>query len=126
MIDKIIELVDAYWKFDSNQQHMSSWHDKQDLLDAIRKLKGDNKQRSIAVISLDTQDFLNWKSENNLVGDGLEHPRRFKIGNTTYYCISKVINLCSLRVDGVIETKYAKENKEYEKIISTIKHNIIL
>ena len=28
----IIKLIDAYWKFDDNQQPMSSWHDKQDLL----------------------------------------------------------------------------------------------
>ena len=28
----IIKLIDAYWKFDNNQQPMSSWHDKQDLL----------------------------------------------------------------------------------------------
>jgi hypothetical protein len=31
----ILELINRYWKFDNNQQPMSSWHDKQDLLKAI-------------------------------------------------------------------------------------------
>lgn len=31
-------MVDAYWKFDEAQQPMSSWHDKQDLLNALEEL----------------------------------------------------------------------------------------
>lgn len=34
---KILELIDAYWKFDNNQHPMSSWHDKQDLLKEVEK-----------------------------------------------------------------------------------------
>jgi hypothetical protein len=32
-----IEMVDRYWKFDENQQPTSSWHDKQELLDALMR-----------------------------------------------------------------------------------------
>ena len=74
------------------------------------------RQRSIAVISLDAQDFQLWKNDNNLKHDGLDTQRRFKVGNTTYYCVSKVCDLCSLALDEITETKYAKENKEYEQI----------
>lgn len=77
----------------------------------------DVRQRSIVVISLDTQDFKLWKLESNLKHDGLDTQRRFKVGNTTYYCISKVYDLCSLGIDEIIETEYAKENKEYEQIM---------
>ena len=76
----------------------------------------DVRQRSIAVISLDTHDFKLWKNENNIKHDGIDIQRRFKVGNTTYYCISKVCDLCSLNLDEIIETEYAKENKEYEQI----------
>ena len=31
-------MVDAYWKFDNDQQPISSWHDKQDLLKALEEL----------------------------------------------------------------------------------------
>ena len=31
-------MVDAYWKFDNQQQPISSWHDKQDLLKALEEL----------------------------------------------------------------------------------------
>ena len=35
--DEIIDLVDRYWKFDEHQQHLSSWHDKQDCLAEMRR-----------------------------------------------------------------------------------------
>lgn len=76
----------------------------------------DVRQRSIAVISLDAHDFNLWKNENNLNPDGLDTLKRFNIDNTTYYCISKVCDLCSLNLDEIIETEYSKENKEYEQI----------
>lgn len=82
------------------------------------------RQRSIAVISLDTQDFKLWKLEHKLKHDGLDTQRRFKIGNITYYCISKVCDLCSLAIDEIIETEYAKENKEYEHIKLVAKDNL--
>lgn len=36
-IHEIIKLIDSYWKFDGDQQPMSSWHDKQDLLKAVEE-----------------------------------------------------------------------------------------
>lgn len=36
---KILDLIEFYWKFDNNQQPISSWHDKQDLLKEIEKLQ---------------------------------------------------------------------------------------
>ena len=38
MKEKILQMVDAYWKFDEAQQPMISWHDKQDLLKALEEL----------------------------------------------------------------------------------------
>lgn len=37
-LDTIIKLVDNYWKF-NDQVPMSTWHDKQDLLNELEKLK---------------------------------------------------------------------------------------
>jgi hypothetical protein len=42
MIEEIIKLINAYWKFDEYQQHLSTWHDKQDLIDAVMKVKNCN------------------------------------------------------------------------------------
>lgn len=36
--DKILELINSYWKFDDDQQPVSNWHDKQDLLNEIEQL----------------------------------------------------------------------------------------
>ena len=38
MTEKILQMVDAYWKFDEAQKPISSWHDKQDLLKALEEL----------------------------------------------------------------------------------------
>lgn len=37
MEHEILDLIDKYWKFDDNQVPVSNWHDKQDLLEAVRK-----------------------------------------------------------------------------------------
>ena len=62
VIDKkeILRLIDAYWKFDNNQQPMSSWHDKQDLLKAVEKEMGMGKR---------DQQTGNWKADKLLAGE---------------------------------------------------------
>lgn len=35
-VQEIIELVDAYWKFNSDQQPVSNWHSKQDLIEKLK------------------------------------------------------------------------------------------
>ena len=34
--EETIKLIDKYWKFDGDQQPISNWHDKQDLLELLR------------------------------------------------------------------------------------------
>lgn len=35
--NKAIEKINLFWRFDNNQQPLSSWHDKQDCLESIRQ-----------------------------------------------------------------------------------------
>ncbi len=37
-MEEILKLIDDYWKFDDNQRPMSSWHEKQSLLEEIKKV----------------------------------------------------------------------------------------
>ena len=39
MLKNILNLVNSFWKFDSEQQPSSSWNDKQDLLKEIEKIQ---------------------------------------------------------------------------------------
>jgi len=41
--EDILKLIDSYWKFDNYQDHLSSWHDKQDLLKSIEELFDKNE-----------------------------------------------------------------------------------
>ena len=44
---QVIQLINNYWKFDNDQDNLSSWHDKQDLINEIEKLTlTDVSQRS--------------------------------------------------------------------------------
>jgi hypothetical protein len=40
MQHEILDLIDKYWKFDEQQQPISSWHDKQDLLKTVQEELG--------------------------------------------------------------------------------------
>tara|TARA_R110000803_G_scaffold131141_5_gene198425 strand:+ start:2821 stop:3048 length:228 start_codon:yes stop_codon:yes gene_type:complete len=35
---EVIQLINDYWKFDNDQDNLSTWHDKQDLISEIEKL----------------------------------------------------------------------------------------
>ena len=37
-MEEVIELINKYWRFDNNQQPMSSWHEKQDLLKKLSEM----------------------------------------------------------------------------------------
>ncbi|MDD4970712.1 MAG: hypothetical protein PHT07_14895 [Paludibacter sp.] len=45
LVETITGLIDSYWKFDENQQHMSSWHDKQDLMNRISEFLENEDER---------------------------------------------------------------------------------
>jgi len=61
-------MVDAYWKFDNQQQPISSWHDKQDLLKALEELLQpavikslpDSDEIRMKARELDEKDFAQW------------------------------------------------------------------
>lgn len=68
MTEKILKMVDAYWKFDSNQQPMSSWHDKQDLLKALEELlqpavSGQSEQLPNSCECDNVETFNGWGNE---------------------------------------------------------------
>ena len=68
MKEKILQMVDAYWKFDNDQQPISSWHDKQDLLKALEELLQpavikslpDSDEIRMKARELDEKDFAQW------------------------------------------------------------------
>lgn len=64
MKNKIIQMVDAYWKFDNEQQPISSWHDKQDLLKALEELL----QQPVQNQNCDKRDLQGFLSDTNLDG----------------------------------------------------------
>lgn len=56
---EIIELINNYWKFDNNQQHASNWHDKQDLLEKLRRMEINN----LVLSQAEYKEFLKHKSK---------------------------------------------------------------
>lgn len=84
-------------------------------------MKNSNKTYNIGVIAFNTDDFNYWKENNSLKHDGLAFKNKFKIKDNIYYCLTKSVDLCSKRFDGIIETDDSKMNKEYHEIKNILK-----
>lgn len=80
-----------------------------------------NKKTIIGVISLDTDDFINWIKFKNLIVVNFQKGKKIETVNAIYYKISNVYDLCAIDFTDIFETKYAKENKNYEEINSVLK-----
>jgi hypothetical protein len=81
-------------------------------------------ERRILVISVNTQDFIDWKHKSKFALIPLDVPRRFKDGKDTYQCITDVCDLKSYTADKIIETVNAKNNPEYERIMESTKYGL--
>lgn len=96
-LEEIIELIDKYWRFDDYQQPMSSWHEKQDLIELLRskKQKGKTiqerkmdfiKKMSNYNVSYDVQmlkDFFNYWTEHG------EKDKKMRFEKETSFDIGK-------------------------------------
>lgn len=47
----MIDLINRYWKFDDDQQHVSTWRDKQNFISAIEQLSIQGVMPSVYVIT---------------------------------------------------------------------------
>ena len=66
MKQQILDLVNRYWKFDNDQQPVSSWHDKQDLLKELCKIlkanQCDHKEDRVYI--------KNWFDDSQTINEG--------------------------------------------------------
>lgn len=70
----------------------------------------------IGVISKNSEDFLNWKRENNLTGKHRTPKLFYTKDNKTYVCFATICDTKSWSIDELLETNLAKSNKDYEQI----------
>lgn len=87
------------------------------------------KKFSIAVLARDISDFLNWKSNQGYDFEPFAgNSRKFEIaadrGIVTYYCVIGPEGSVGMRFDMFVETPNAKENKNYERMLLSIKASI--
>jgi hypothetical protein len=87
----------------------------------LKKLKTEFEihDKVIGVICLSVEDFLSWKKEQGHNPE-FDTRRKYKYEDNTYICITNWQNSTGLVFDGIIETKYAQENPEYELIKNII------
>lgn len=91
-----------------------------ELAGAIKTLEqvGDKiiNPKTIAIISFDVEDFKRYMITQFINIRKTEKPKKIKCGFDTYYCISDICDMHSISFNEIIETDYAKENKNYEQI----------
>ena len=97
-----------------------------DAADFIRdvNVKPNNVKEHVAVICLDTEDFLQWKKEGKSFPKEYSSYNKFTDGDCMYHRVSRIDHLCSIPVNRIVETKYAKQNKEYLNIMEVVKSNL--
>lgn len=74
-IQKIIDLVNSYWRFNKFQEPISTWHEKQDFLKEIEKLQPEPEQ----VEKIYSEEFLTWRGKW-FVKDNMVYPWKNKQG----------------------------------------------
>ena len=88
------------------------------LVGAIKTLEqvGDKiiTPKTIAIISFDVEDFRRYVMDNITGTHKTEKPKKIKCGFDTYYCISDICDMHSISFNEIIETDYAKENKNWD------------
>ena len=81
--------------------------------------------KHIAVICLDNMCFRGFLEKNKIRHQGINTQKRIKFKTNTYYCVSKLSDLCSIRFNYIVESDNAKLNMEYDAIISAANNNLI-
>ena len=62
---QVIQLINNYWKFDNDQDNLSSWHDKQDLINEIEKLTSTDVSQQSELLELVTEIANNKQDYSN-------------------------------------------------------------
>jgi hypothetical protein len=75
--------------------------------------------KKVAVISLNIDDFLEFKATLSNVKKG-DRKNRFTVDNTDYLYIKPIDGTCGHTFDDVIETEKAKLNENYNNIKAAI------
>lgn len=66
MENKILDLINRYWKFDDNQHPVSTWHDKQDLMEAVRKVFDNGDLNCDHEWKREKFDILRWQTRDEM------------------------------------------------------------
>ena len=115
---EVIQLINDYWKFDNDQDNLSTWHDKQDLISEIEKLTLTDVVTS-EIASSDLNNVLGYLTAMSFDKPELSNDLIEPL-NTLSEAISEVENLS---LSGVVksstcdvcyeETNNVKDNEDY-------------
>tara|TARA_R110000772_G_scaffold17946_3_gene50047 strand:+ start:179183 stop:179473 length:291 start_codon:yes stop_codon:yes gene_type:complete len=75
----------------------------------------------IGVICSRLRDFIEWQRR---IGGSHQRSNRFTVGSKTYYCIISENDLRGIRLTKAIMLEGAYENRDLDRIISTIHVNL--
>jgi hypothetical protein len=81
---------------------------------------------NVAVICVDTQDFLDWKCSNKYEDDMLSSKHKFTYYGKTYYKISSICDTKALVFHDIIETQKGKHIQDYDEIKKCLNQSIAI
>lgn len=91
MNSKIIKLINEYWRFDNDQDNLSTWHDKNDLIKEIEGINFTDSSTQLKENEIPT--FQKWVIDNtkgqqsglfNYKGEKLSYSELYDIYNKKF------------------------------------------
>jgi len=86
--------------------------------------KTDKLSKKIGVVCVDGDDFLDYRIKEGHNDNEFYTKRKYTHHNVTYWRIEDVDDLCSLALDEIVETVWAKRNPHYDQIIYVAQSNL--
>ena len=120
VIDEDIEELEKYMP----KHSLEKKHIIEVLRWSVTQLYGVEK-KVVGVVAFDGDDFRSWVRIHEDIGENLNSTmRKMVYDKAVYYRITSIRDICSLTLDSYVETPYAPENPDYDRIIEAIRPNI--
>jgi len=114
----------CFFPYDRTIWNKGCLTDINDMITELTPVRPKPKPKTIGVIAASVDDFQKWridKKHRPSKKAGVRNTQRlYTYRNNTYYCVSKETHVCGMTFDLIIETKRARENKNYDKIMTYI------
>jgi len=115
----------CFFPYDRTIWNKKCLDDVNDMIAELTPVRPKPQPKTIGVIAFGVDDFIDWR-----IGKKHQPSKKMGVKNTQkdytyrgnrYYCVSRPTHCCGMSFDKIIETDRARQNKDYDKIVTYIR-----